>query len=86
LFFVVFAALFILIVPAASLIQVMLTAQMVNALLLPFVPVFVMRLSADRAVMGSLTSGKFLLAIGWLGTALLVVLSITLAVTLVIGV
>jgi NRAMP (natural resistance-associated macrophage protein)-like metal ion transporter len=86
IFFVIFAALFILIVPAASLIQVMLTAQMVNALLLPFVLVFVMRLSADRAVMGSLTSGKFLLAIGWLGTALLVVLSITLAVTLVIGV
>jgi Mn2+/Fe2+ NRAMP family transporter len=86
IFFVVFAAVFILLVPPNSLVQVMLTAQMVNCLLLPFVLVFVMKLSADRKLMGPLVSGKFLLGIGWLGTALLVALSVTLLATSVFGI
>ena len=84
IFFVAFAAIFILIVPAGSLVQVMLTAQMVNCILLPFVLVFVMRLSSDRTLMGPLVSGRFLLIVGWLGTALLVVLSATLLVTSIV--
>jgi NRAMP (natural resistance-associated macrophage protein)-like metal ion transporter len=86
IFFVVFAAIFILLVPASSLVQVMLTAQMVNCLLLPFVLVFVMQLSADKNLMGPLVSGRFLLWIGWLGTALLVALSVTLVATSVFGI
>jgi Mn2+/Fe2+ NRAMP family transporter len=85
IFFVVVAALFILIVPASGLIQVMFTAQVINALLLPFVLVFVMLLSADRRIMGPLASGRFLLAVGWLGTVLLVALSLMLVVTSMIG-
>lgn len=85
IFFVVFAAVFILLVPSGSLVQVMLLAQIVNCLLLPFVLVFVMRLSADREIMGSLASGPWLLGIGWIGTGLLIVLSITLVATTVRG-
>jgi NRAMP (natural resistance-associated macrophage protein)-like metal ion transporter len=81
IFFVVFAAVFILLVPARLLVQVMFTAQVVNCLLLPFVLVFVMRLASDRELMGPLVSGRFLSAIGWTGTALLVVLSAVLLVT-----
>jgi NRAMP (natural resistance-associated macrophage protein)-like metal ion transporter len=81
IFFVVFAALFVLVFPKNSLVQLMLTAQMVNCILLPFVLVFVMRLSADKKLMGPLVSGRFLLTIGWLGTALLVVLSAMLVAT-----
>ncbi|MGA3057057.1 MAG: Nramp family divalent metal transporter [Candidatus Limnocylindrales bacterium] len=81
IFFIAFAALFILIVPARMLIQVMFTAQVVNCLLLPFVLVFVMRLSADKELMGPLVSGRFLLAVGWLGTGLLIALSLTLVLT-----
>ncbi len=81
IFFVAFAAIFILIVPGSSLVQIMLTAQIVNCLLLPFVLVFVMLLSSDREIMGPLTSGPLLRAIGWAGTALLVVLSLTLVAT-----
>ena len=81
IFFVVFAAVFILLVPARLLVQVMFTAQVVNCLLLPFVLVFVMRLASDRQLMGPLVSGRFLSAIGWAGTALLVVLSVMLLVT-----
>jgi Mn2+/Fe2+ NRAMP family transporter len=81
-FFVGFAALFVMI-PGLPLIQVMLGAQVLNALLLPFILVFVMRLAADRKTLGSLASGPVLLAIGWLATALLVGLSLILVVTTV---
>jgi NRAMP (natural resistance-associated macrophage protein)-like metal ion transporter len=86
IFFVVFAGLFVLIFPKDSLVQLMLTAQMVNCILLPFVLVFVMRLSADKKLMGPLVSGRWLLGIGWLGTALLVVLSLVLVATSVFGI
>jgi len=59
----------------------MLTAQIVNCLLLPFVLVFVMRLASNRELMGPLTSGRLLNAVGWIGTGLLVVLSMVLLVT-----
>ncbi len=86
IFFVVFAAVFVLVFPKDSLVQLMLTAQMVNCILLPFVLVFVMRLSADKKLMGPLVSGRWLLTIGWLGTALLVVLSVILFGTSVLGI
>ncbi len=79
-FFVGFPALFVLI-PGLPLIQVMFLAQVLNALLLPFVLVFVMLLSADRRLMGRLASGRYLLAIGWASTALLILLSGVLVVT-----
>ena len=85
IFFVAFAALFVLI-PGLPLIQVMFFAQVGNALLLPFVLVFVMRLSSQKDLMGPLASGRFLLAVGWVGTALLVVLSLTLVATSVFGI
>jgi len=86
IFFIASAALVVLIVPLSGLVQVMFTAQVVNCVLLPFVLVFVMRLSADKEIMGPLVSGRFLLAIGWLGTALLVLLSAVLVVTSFTGV
>ncbi|MBI3749058.1 MAG: divalent metal cation transporter, partial [Chloroflexi bacterium] len=83
-FFIGFAALFVMI-PGLPLIQVMLAAQVLNALLLPFILVFVMLLSADRKTLGSLASGPVLLSIGWLATALLVALSVILVITTVFG-
>jgi len=84
IFFVAFAALFVLI-PGLPLIQVMFFAQVGNALLLPFVLVFVMLLSSQKDLMGPLVSGRFLLTVGWIGTALLVVLSVILVATSVLG-
>jgi len=80
IFFIVIAAFFVLI-PGLPLVQVMFMAQVVNALLLPFVLVFVMVLASDKKLMGPLVSGRFLQIVGWTGTALLVVLSVTLAVS-----
>jgi Mn2+/Fe2+ NRAMP family transporter len=78
IFFVVFAAFFVLI-PGLPLVEVMFMAQVVNALLLPFVLVFVMLLASDKTLMGPLVSGRFLQIVGWSGTGLLVLLSLTLA-------
>jgi NRAMP (natural resistance-associated macrophage protein)-like metal ion transporter len=78
IFFIVFGAFFVLI-PGLPLVEVMLMAQVINALLLPFVLVFVMLLASDKKLMGPLVSGRFLQTIGWAGTGLLVLLSLTLA-------
>ncbi len=83
-FFIGFAALFVMI-PGLPLIQVMFLAQVLNALLLPFILVFVMLLARDREIMGSLASGRILGSIGWLATAVLIALSLTLVATAVGG-
>jgi NRAMP (natural resistance-associated macrophage protein)-like metal ion transporter len=83
-FFIGFAALFMLI-PGLPLIQVMFSAQVINALLLPVILVFVMRLAGDRRLMGDLVSGRINLALGWLVTAILVVMSVVLAITSITG-
>ena len=79
-FFVGFAALFVMI-PGLPLIQVMFAAQVINALLLPFILVFVMLLARDRRLLGDLASGRLLQTIGWAATAILIGLSLILIVT-----
>jgi len=79
-FFIGFAALFMLI-PGLPLIQVMFSAQVINGLLLPIILVFVMLLAGDRRIMGSLVSGRVNLTLGWLVTAVLIVMSVVLVVT-----
>ncbi len=84
-FFIGFAALFVMI-PGLPLISVMFSAQVLNALLLPFILVFVMKLATDRETMGSLASGPVLSAIGWTCTGLLILLSLVLVGTGLFGV
>ena len=79
-FFIGFAALFMLI-PGLPLIQVMFSAQVINGLLLPVILVFVMLLAADRRIMGDLVSGRINLALGWLVTAMLILMSVVLVLT-----
>jgi Mn2+/Fe2+ NRAMP family transporter len=79
-FFIGFAALFVMI-PGLPLIQVMFSAQVLNALLLPFVLVFVMLLATDRELMGPLASGRVLRTIGWLCTFVLIAMSLVLVAT-----
>lgn len=83
-FFIGFAALFVMI-PGLPLIQVMFLAQVLNALLLPFILVFVMLLARDREIMGNLASGRLLGTIGWVSTALLILLSLVLVATALAG-
>jgi Mn2+/Fe2+ NRAMP family transporter len=83
-FFIAVAAFFVLI-PGLPLVEVMVLAQVVNALLLPFVLVFVMILASDRTLMGPLVSGRLLRSIGWAVTGLLALLAPVLAVTTIFG-
>jgi Mn2+/Fe2+ NRAMP family transporter len=83
-FFIGFAALFVMI-PGLPLIGVMFSAQVLNALLLPFVLVFVMLLASDKELMGPLVSGRILGPVGWICTGLLILLSLVLVVTGVLG-
>ena len=79
-FFIVFAAVFMLI-PGLPLIQVMFSAQVFNGLLLPVILVFVMLLVGDRKIMGNLVSGRINLILGWGVTLLLVAMSVVLVLT-----
>ncbi len=72
-------------IPGLPLIQVMFSAQVLNAILLPFILVFVMLLAADRKTLGPLASGPILLTIGWLSTGILVALSVILLITSIGG-
>jgi Mn2+/Fe2+ NRAMP family transporter len=83
-FFIAFAALFVMI-PGLPLIAVMFLAQVLNALLLPFILVFVMLIARDPQIMGPLVSGRRLQLIGWLATILLVALSLILVATSIAG-
>jgi Mn2+/Fe2+ NRAMP family transporter len=74
-----------MLIPGLPLIQVMFSAQVINGLLLPVILVFVMLLAGDRRLMGKLVSGRLNLALGWLVTGVLVVMSVVLVVTSVAG-
>ncbi len=74
-FFIAFSAVFI-VLPGLPLIEVMFLSQVFNGLLLPIVLVFVMLLCRDRATLGPLASGRLLLALGWLVTGLVSLMSV----------
>jgi Mn2+/Fe2+ NRAMP family transporter len=48
--------------------------------------VFVMLLASDRELMGPLASWRFLAPVGWISTALLIVLSVVLVATGIAGI
>lgn len=78
-FFVGSGALFVLI-PGLPLISVIFLSQVLNGLLLPFILVFVMLLARNHHVMGDLVSGRWLMAIGWSVTLILIAMSVVLVV------
>ncbi|MDQ6712074.1 MAG: divalent metal cation transporter [Candidatus Dormibacteraeota bacterium] len=83
-FFIGFSALFVLI-PGLPLIAVMYLSQVFDGLLLPFILVFVMVMSRDRRLLGRLRSGLPLYLAGWLVTGLIILLSLALVVSQIVG-
>jgi NRAMP (natural resistance-associated macrophage protein)-like metal ion transporter len=73
----------VVLIPGLPLIHLMFLAQVFNGLLLPVILVFVMLLSRNRELLGSLASGRLLLTIGWAVTILVSGMSIALVVTYV---
>ncbi len=82
-FSILFGAAFILLVPASSLLNVMLLSQEVNGILLPIILIYMLIIVNDRYVMGEHVNGPVFNVIAW-GTALLVIAAT--AVLLVVSV
>src|SRR5260370_262985 len=78
------AAAFVLI-PGLPLIQVIVATQFLNGLLLPIVLIFVLRLVNDRDVMGRHTNNRAFNVISYGTTGILILLTIALLVSSVLG-
>jgi len=75
----------VVLLPGVPLIPLILISQNVNGLLLPIVLVFILRLAADRGVMGDAANGRATTLLGW-GVALLAsALSLGLVAVTVLG-
>jgi len=72
-------------IPGLPLIGVMYLSQVFDGLLLPIILVFVMLMSRDRRIMGKLTSGPVLQALGWVVTGSISILSVALVASQLIG-
>jgi len=79
------AAAFVLI-PGLPLIQVIVATQFLNGLLLPIVLIFVLRLVNDRDVMGKHTNNRAFNVISYGTTGILILLTIALLVSSVLGI
>ncbi len=79
------AAAFVLI-PGLPLIQVIVATQFLNGLLLPIVLIFVLRLVNDRDLMGRHTNNRAFNVISYGTTGILILLTIALLVSSVLGI
>jgi Mn2+/Fe2+ NRAMP family transporter len=68
-------------VPGLPTIRVLLVTQFINGLLLPFILVAVLRLAADRELMGAYANGRVYNAAAWLFVAVVSALSLSLVVS-----
>jgi len=67
--------------PRINLIMVMILSQVANAVFLPFVLVFMLILINDKHLMGQYKNSKFFNMVSWTTVAILIALTIALAVT-----
>jgi Mn2+/Fe2+ NRAMP family transporter len=75
----------VLLFPEELLLRLILASQAVNGMLLPIVLVFIVRLAADRSVMGADANGPLRAALGWGVAGLTGSLSIAFIVARLIG-
>jgi len=55
----------VVLIPGISLIPLIISAQIANGVLLPIVLVFILRLAADRRLMGDAANGRLATVLGW---------------------
>jgi Mn2+/Fe2+ NRAMP family transporter len=79
-------ALAVVFVPQESLLTLIVVSQAVNGLLLPIILVFILRLAADRGIMGSAASGPLGRIAGWGIAALVSVLSLAYIAATALGI
>jgi Mn2+/Fe2+ NRAMP family transporter len=79
-------ALAVVFVPQESLLTLIVVSQAVNGLLLPIILVFILRLAADRGIMGNAASGPLGRIAGWGIAALVSVLSLAYIAATALGI
>jgi Mn2+/Fe2+ NRAMP family transporter len=72
-------------IPGLPVIDVLLTTQFINGLLLPVILVAVLRLAGSRELMGAYANGRFYNTAAWLIVAVVSALSAVLVVTTALG-
>jgi len=79
-FYVLYAAMIALgaglvLIPRLPLLKIMLLSQTANGVLLPFILVYMLRLAGDEGLMGQYRNRRWLSAVSWLTTAVLIALT-----------
>jgi Mn2+/Fe2+ NRAMP family transporter len=70
----------VVLAPGLPLVRIMLVTQIVNGVLLPFVLIFMLLLINKERLMGTWRNGRFFNAVAWTTTAVMIVLTLWLAV------
>ncbi|HEV3469546.1 MAG TPA: Nramp family divalent metal transporter [Pyrinomonadaceae bacterium] len=83
--FLIAAGAFVAMIPGLPVIDVLLTTQFINGLLLPVILVAVLRLAGSRELMGAYANGRLYNAAAWLIVAAVSALSAILVATTVFG-
>jgi Mn2+/Fe2+ NRAMP family transporter len=71
----------VLLVPGFPLAHIMVLSQVVNGMLLPFVLLFMLKLTNDRGLMGAHVNGRAFNAVAWTTVVVMIVLSLGMLVT-----
>ena len=83
--FLIAAGAFVAMIPGLPVIDVLLTTQFINGLLLPVILVAVLRLAGSRELMGAYANGRLYNAAAWLIVAVVSALSAVLVVKTALG-
>jgi NRAMP (natural resistance-associated macrophage protein)-like metal ion transporter len=71
----------VVLIPRLPLIRIMLVSQIVNGMLLPFVLIYMLRLANDEKLMGIHRNGRWLNAVAWTTTVVMIALTAYLVAT-----
>ena len=71
----------VVLIPRLPLIRIMLVSQIVNGMLLPFVLIYMLRLANDEKLMGVHRNGRWLNAVAWTTTVVMIALTAYLVAT-----
>ena len=82
---IVFSAIVVLI-PGLNLMNIMLTAQFINGVVLPVLLMFMALIAADKRIMGKYASGIVGRGIIWFTVAVVTILTVALLVMQVLGI
>jgi len=74
----------VILIPSAPLIPIMVTSQVINGIVLPFVLIYMLALINNRELMGAYRNNAVLNTVAWASTLVMVALTILLLVQTVL--